>query len=64
VACGNLDGDTADEILTGPGPGKDNLARVRGWNYDGQALEPIDGLDFLAFSEAEAIRGVNVSVKR
>ncbi len=61
VACGDLDDDTVDEILTGPGPGAENLARVRGWNHDGQALESIGSLDFLAFSEAEAIRGVKVA---
>ncbi len=40
VACGDLDGDGIDEILTGRGPGSTFHARVRGFNYDGDTLAP------------------------
>ncbi len=51
VACGDVDGDGIDEIVTGPGPDVDFTARVLGWNYDGEVLEPIAGLDILAYGE-------------
>jgi len=55
VACGDLDGDGIDEILTGPGPGPEGdeayAARVLAWNYDGGTLEQIPGLDILAYGE-------------
>ncbi len=41
VACGDLDGDGFDEILTGPGPGPAHPPRIRGWNYDGTVLTAI-----------------------
>jgi len=47
VACGDLDGDGIDEILTGVGPGPTFGANVRGWNYDGESLTAISGIDFL-----------------
>jgi hypothetical protein len=48
VACGDLDGDGIEEILTGVGPGPSFGANVRGWNYDGEALTAIAGIDFLS----------------
>src|SRR3990170_1971886 len=35
VACGDLDGDGIDEILTAPGPSAQFGADVLGWNFDG-----------------------------
>lgn len=50
VACGDLDGDGIDEILTAPGPAVVFGPHIRGWNYDGGAVEPIPGISFFAFS--------------
>ena len=61
VSCGDLDGDGIDEILTGPGRDPDAGARVRGWNFDGQALDPMGEVDFEAYVEAGAEAGVKVA---
>jgi len=60
VSCGDLDGDGIDEIITGAGPGESHEPRVRGWNYDGQALSAISGIDFNAYGSTEVTHGVKV----
>jgi hypothetical protein len=60
VSCGDIDGDGMDEIVTGTGPGSDLMAHVRGWNYDGTALVPIDAIDFIAWPLEEAGYGANI----
>jgi hypothetical protein len=60
VTCGDVDGDGIDEIVTGPGPGAVFGAHVRGWNYDGQALTPMDNLNFFAWAHPLASYGANV----
>jgi hypothetical protein len=52
VACGDLDGDGYDEIITGPGPGVVFGAHVRGWNYDGSSLSPMPTVSFFAYPGA------------
>jgi hypothetical protein len=52
VACGDLDGDGRDEIVTGPGPGVVFSSHVRGWNYDGSSLSPIPTVSFFAYPGA------------
>jgi len=64
VSCGDLDDDGIDEILTGPGPGSDYLARVRGFNYDGQVLTAMTGVDFNAYEAAGNRYGVKVAGNR
>ncbi len=60
VACGDIDGDGIDEIVTGPGPGIMFTSHVRGWNWDGTgAAEAIGGVNFIAWSPA--FWGVNVA---
>jgi serralysin len=49
VSGGDLDEDGTGEIVTGPGPGQMFSAHVRGFNYDGEALTPIAGINFTAF---------------
>ncbi len=60
VSCGDLDNDGIDEILTGPGPGESHAPRVRGWNYDGQTLTALGGVDFYAYGSTEVTHGVKV----
>jgi hypothetical protein len=49
VACGDIDGDGIAEIVTGPGPSDLFSSHVRGWNYDGQAVGPMLGVNFIAY---------------
>ena len=58
VACGDLDGDGIDEIVTGAGPGAIFGAHVRGFNCDGGAATPIPGVSYFAYSTPKY--GVNV----
>jgi len=60
VTCGDVDGDGIEEIVTGPGPGIVFGAHVRGWNYDGAALEVISGIDFFAWPYAGVRFGARV----
>ncbi len=59
VACGDIDGDGIDEIVTGPGPGMGYRARVRGWNMDGGGVVAMEGVNVLAYSTNNY--GVNVA---
>jgi hypothetical protein len=61
VACGDIDGDGMDEIITGPGPGDQFGTHVRGWNYDGQRLAAMDDVDFFSFTEPVSRGGVVVA---
>jgi len=53
VACGDLDGDGIDEIITGPGPGVEFSPHVRGWDYSGGLLSPIPTVSYFAYSDAQ-----------
>ena len=59
VAGAELDGDGADEILTGAGPGVVFGPHVRGFNFDGGPLVPISNLSFFAYGTLRY--GVNVA---
>ncbi|MFN7974845.1 MAG: Ig domain-containing protein [Acidobacteriota bacterium] len=49
LAGGTLDADPYAEIVTAPGPGPTFAPQVRGWNYDGAAVNGIAGINFSAF---------------
>jgi len=53
VACGDIDGDGFDEIVTGPGPGAVFGPHVRGWNTDGGNTTSIGAISFFAFDYSE-----------
>jgi hypothetical protein len=61
VACGDLDNDHIDEILTAPGPHPDNPARLKSWNYDGDLLTLIDRMSFMVFEEGEYPAGARLA---
>jgi hypothetical protein len=61
VACGDVDGDAIDEILTAPGPSPLFGAHVRGWNVDGGTAASIPGINFFAWDYPEVRYGARVS---
>ncbi len=61
VASGDIDGDGIAEIVTGPGPSTQFSSHVRGWNYDGEVLEPIPGVNFIAYSSFPHSKGCIVA---
>jgi hypothetical protein len=59
VACGDIDGDGFDEIVTGAGPGAVFGPHVRGWNVDGGTAAAISGISYFAYGTLKY--GVNVA---
>ncbi len=55
VACGDLDDDGIDELITVPGPSEAFPCHVRGFNYDGVALTPMPRVNFIAY-DPELVR--------
>jgi len=61
VACGDLDNDRIDEILTSPGPHQDNFAQLKSWNYDGEVLTQSDRMSFMLFEEGQYVAGARLA---
>ena len=53
-----IDADAFDEIGTGPGPGAVFGPHVRGWNFDGASIAPMQKVNFYAYSTLKY--GVNL----
>jgi len=51
VACGDIDGDGYDEIISGAGPGRAFASHVRAWNVDGGSVTSIPAINFFAFDD-------------
>ena len=61
VACGDIDNDGFDEIITGPGPGAVFGAHLRAWNYDGAQLTPVDAVNLFAYPADDFRHGMRVA---
>jgi agmatine/peptidylarginine deiminase len=59
TACGDIDGDGFDEIITGAGPGNIFGPHARGWNVDGGPAAPLSSVSFFAYGTSK--KGVRVS---
>ena len=60
MACGDLDGDGLDEMVTGAGPGGIFNSHVRAFSFDGSATAPLPGISFFAFNDEGYRYGVRV----
>ncbi len=63
VACGDVDGDGIDEIITAPGPSASFGANIRGWDYDGAFVSLLPGFDFFAWGASQARYGARASAR-
>jgi len=60
VACGDIDGDGIDEILTAPGPSGLFGAHIRGWDHDGTTMSPMPEVSFFAWDTTVATHGATI----
>ncbi len=60
VACGDIDGDGIDEIITAPGPSATFGPHIRGWNYDGSAVTAMPNCSFFALLQSAYTHGAQL----
>jgi len=60
VSCGDVDGDGIEEIVTAPGPSPAFGSHIRGWDYDGEDLVELPGLNYFAWPAEEVRYGAKV----
>jgi len=60
VACGDVDGDGVDEIITAPGPSPNFSSHIRGWDVDDGQPVPMQGINFFAWYHQWAGMGARV----
>ena len=61
VACGDIDNDGNEEILTTPGPLADNPPWLKCWNHDGVGINFAESKSFMIFEEGVYFAGANVA---
>jgi len=61
VACGDIDGDGFDEILTAPGPEPDARPFIRGWNVDNGPATSMPNVSFFSYTGSVSFFGGEVS---
>ena len=61
VACGDVDNDRVDEILTAPGPHPDNPPWLKTWSYDGSQLTLMESRSFMVFEEEQFVAGAKLA---
>jgi len=64
VACGDVDRDGMDEIITAPGPSVAFASHIRGWNVDGAPATPLPGCSFIAWSPTLPRFGAHIASGR
>jgi hypothetical protein len=60
VGSGDVDGDGFAELFTAPGPSSFFAAHVRGWNYDADAVSPLQDCSFMAWPSSQARYGATL----
>jgi len=60
VACGDIDGDGLDEMITGPGPGAQFGPHLRAFTFDGGVVSPVPGISQFVYEGY--LYGLNVGV--
>jgi len=56
VACGDIDADGIAEMITAPGPSPSFPSHIRGFDYDGSTVTPIDEINFFVFGTGYGAR--------
>jgi hypothetical protein len=64
VACGDIDNDGNDEILTTPGPLATNPPWPKSWNHDGVEISLAESKSFMVFEAGVYVAGASIALGR